>query len=393
MPYTDGTFRPYGTITKAEFSKILAVLMDVESENLAFADTKGHWAESKINGLVDAGVIVTSEFPNGFGKGEPITRLEMSKMIARGLAKEKLIWKTVLTGFKQLEAIKLPFADKNEMSAADMPYIALANSSGIVNGYNDGTFGMDRSANRAEATVMLKRYLDAKNKKPLLSEILEKFKGKKTVHDLPKGEMEAWIDKGADLKRLTVYPVQHDFFDGLEEVNAATRGLPNRDKTSIILESRFNPTLSYMASYFNRDYTTIGDAWIKDLRPNFKVSQSYNGVNYYAPEGELPKFFDVLVQETKDEKRISESIFVSDISMVFSEQINKRVKNYVRGTQYIRYTSGTNLPEGIGLNKWYKRDLDVEIYSPSSGPYITWDVWGFVFRGIKEITSYEEVKE
>lgn len=33
----------------------------------------------------------------------------------------------------------LPFSDQGEMSLADLPYIALANGSGITSGYEDGT--------------------------------------------------------------------------------------------------------------------------------------------------------------------------------------------------------------------------------------------------------------
>lgn len=76
-------------------------------------------------------------------------------MVARGLAQESLTWNAVLTGFKQLPAIKLPFSDQSAMEIADLPYIALANSSGIISGYTDGTFRIERSATRAEAAVML----------------------------------------------------------------------------------------------------------------------------------------------------------------------------------------------------------------------------------------------
>lgn len=74
--YPDGTFKPNGTITRAEFSKILGGLMKVSSNNDAFTDTKGHWAASVINGLVKEGVIETAEYPNGFKPNEQITRLE-----------------------------------------------------------------------------------------------------------------------------------------------------------------------------------------------------------------------------------------------------------------------------------------------------------------------------
>lgn len=128
--YPDGTFRPDGTITRAEFSKVLSELINADGGSNAFADTKGHWAESKVNGLVGKGIIVKSEYQNGFDPNENITRLEISKMVARGLAQESLLWKAVLTGFQELPAINLPFNDQDEMKISDAPYIALANQLG-----------------------------------------------------------------------------------------------------------------------------------------------------------------------------------------------------------------------------------------------------------------------
>lgn len=114
--YEDGTFRPQATITRAEFSKILSVLMKASSNDLAFPAMKGHWAASSVNGLKAKGVIVPSEYPNGYNPNRNITRLEMSKMISRGLASENSSWKTILNELENLDFINIPFNDKNVMT-------------------------------------------------------------------------------------------------------------------------------------------------------------------------------------------------------------------------------------------------------------------------------------
>ncbi|WP_214484976.1 S-layer homology domain-containing protein, partial [Bacillus sp. SM2101] len=347
--------------------------------------------EVYINGLVEEGVIVPSEYPDGYNPNLEITRLEMSKMIARGLAKESLQWKEVLTGLEQLDFINLPFTDQRELNQTDQPYVALANGSGIVSGRSDGTFDADGLATRAQASVMLTRYLDAKDKLPDLENLLENFKGEKTIHDYSKEELESWIDREADLERLNDYPVEHDIFDSLAEVNHFKR-YPNKyqDKTEELTKDRLNVVIGYMDKYFNRDYRTIGDNWIEDIRYYYRDNVTYNGVEYSWKQ--LPQFFDELVQETKNNKLASESIFVTDISMYHSVQEGRQSEQRVRGTQYIRYSSGTDLPIGIELNKWYVRDLDVQVHFPQKTDTVSWDTPNWVFEDIFPISSYEEVK-
>lgn len=71
--YPDGTFKSNESISRAQFSKILGSLMDVSSENPAFTDIAGHWAQSYISGLVDKGVILPSEYPHGYAPNAGIT--------------------------------------------------------------------------------------------------------------------------------------------------------------------------------------------------------------------------------------------------------------------------------------------------------------------------------
>lgn len=392
--YPDGTFRPDGTITRAEFSKVLADLMDAEGGSKAFADTKEHWAESKVNGLVGKGIIVTSEYPNGFGPNENITRIEISKMVARGLAQESLLWKAVLTGFQDLPAINLPFNDQDEMKLSDAPYIALANSSDIINGYDDGTFRTDRSATRAEATVMLKRYLDAKNKKPVLSELLTKFKGELDVHKFSKIQLESWIDKNADIERLKSLPINH-YLGGSVSANHDALIYPMGHNSSTndteLVTQAMNDMVDYMGVYYNRDYRNDGVEWKENIGRFYSREVSSGGTRY--SESELPKLFDRFLLQTKEEKVIMESFFVTDLSVTFKQKRSANADNefVVRGTHYIRFTSGTQLPSGVELNKWYKRDIDVRYMENLWGYKVSWDTADNLYAGIDVISPYKEV--
>lgn len=400
--YPDGTFRPDGTITRAEFSKVLADLMNAEGGSDAFADTKGHWAESKVNSLVGKGIIVTSEYPNGYGPNENITRLEISKMVARGLAQESLLWKAVLTGFQQLPAINVPFNDQDEMKLSDVPYIALANSSDIINGYDDGTFRMDRSATRAEAIVMLKRYLDAKNKKPVLSELLERFKGELDVQKFSKTQLESWVDKEADIERLKSLPINDYSGASLATSNyymIHPMGPNSSTNHTARVTQAMNDMVDFMGWYETVDYRTVGDSWINKIRPYYSKDFNYGGVYYSAQD--LPKLFDRYVKEVKDENWAEESFFVTDLSLAFKRNKTKLgdEEKLIRMTQYVRFASAFSLPDGVEKNKWYKRDIDVRYMENLWGAKIAadgvgavpWDTADNIYAGYTIVTPYKEV--
>lgn len=145
-----------------------------------------------------------------------------------------------------------------------------------------------------------------------------------------------------------------------------------------------------MDTYYNRNYKTIGNAWKNEIRYYYRTGYNYGGTDYYRAD--LPKLFDRFVQETKDEKRISESIFVSDVSMVYIQEPDEYNTEWiVRGTQYIRYTSGTKLPKDVELNKWYKLDIDVKF--ANSIDDIPWEATEFPVASKRPISPYEGVKK
>jgi hypothetical protein len=81
--YADGTLRPENPITRAEAITLLwrSVKMPVSEWFPAFPDTSGHWASTAINWAVANGLV--QGYPNGlFLPNGYITRAEFSKIIA-----------------------------------------------------------------------------------------------------------------------------------------------------------------------------------------------------------------------------------------------------------------------------------------------------------------------
>lgn len=73
--YPDGTFRPNGKITRAEFAQMIKVIDKANTGMAPFADAKGHWAEAAINQAYANGRI--NGYPDGtFRPNNHITRAE-----------------------------------------------------------------------------------------------------------------------------------------------------------------------------------------------------------------------------------------------------------------------------------------------------------------------------
>lgn len=155
--YTDGTFKPGATVTRAEFAALLARVSKAESDGstaAAFTDLSGHWSEAEVQRAVSLGFIDPSDYQQGFKPNTPITRFEMAKWMTSGLAKADPDYQ------QALEDTKTTVIPVREYFQPGIPetkssYIAVAMGTKLLSGYPDGTFGMDKPASRAEASALL----------------------------------------------------------------------------------------------------------------------------------------------------------------------------------------------------------------------------------------------
>lgn len=155
--YEDGTFRLTGTITRAEFTKLLVTMrygnyQTYEEE--IFQDVPASaWYYNYVCTAYEENILEEKE-GEAFRPTDLITREEMVVMIVKSL---------------DLSGGRASFSD---VSKRDEHYteICAAVNSGIINGYEDGTFKPDNTATRAETAAMVCRILNYITDKELVGE-------------------------------------------------------------------------------------------------------------------------------------------------------------------------------------------------------------------------------
>ncbi|MFM9328349.1 S-layer homology domain-containing protein [Paenibacillus mesotrionivorans] len=147
--YPDGTFKPDGAVTRAEFAVMLINALRpqeklLNSEPLPFTDLEkiGEWALNAVAQAVQAGII--SGYEDGsFRPDARITRSEMVKMIANAL------------GLKDESASSTAFADDTAIPDWAKGAAAALSKRGILAGREGNQFAPGDQATRAEAVKVL----------------------------------------------------------------------------------------------------------------------------------------------------------------------------------------------------------------------------------------------
>jgi hypothetical protein len=155
--YPDGTFRPEGSVTRAEFASMLMRVIDSTDagEPLAFKDKAaiGGWAVEAVQKAVKRGII--GGYSDGsFRPNANITHAEMVAMVVRA------------SGLPLGEAKQTGFADDAEIPGWAKPAASTAEETGIiiVGGLPDGKFAPQALTTRAEAVSAIVRMLEAAKK-------------------------------------------------------------------------------------------------------------------------------------------------------------------------------------------------------------------------------------
>ena len=152
----ENIFNPNGSITRAEFTTLITRILELEqTDELTYADSDG-WFKGYIAAAEKAGLY--NGFPienNEIKPNQPISREEMALMIKNaGTLKGKPVipaeTKKTVSEFSDGESVS-----KWALGAAQ--YVV---DNGIITGYEDGSFRPLNTATRAEATVMLQRFLE-----------------------------------------------------------------------------------------------------------------------------------------------------------------------------------------------------------------------------------------
>lgn len=141
--YSDRTFRPNNTVTRAQFSKIIINSMGYEPvfNQQSFSDVpKADWANPYVEAAIQNGLLLKEEVGTRFNSNVPITREEMAVMIGRAL---------------DLAPVSRPeqFTDNYQMRQPGL--VEAVSEEGILAGYPDRTFRPKNSLTRAQAAKVI----------------------------------------------------------------------------------------------------------------------------------------------------------------------------------------------------------------------------------------------
>jgi len=198
--YSDGTFHPDGKITRAEFAAMLnratkQTTDTAEAENL-LTGLQNHWSQAEVNKLAALGFIDQSDYKAGFSPDRELTRYEMIKWISAGLAQSEPSFKQAL---EDTEGTLLPTPEtyKGGISSEQIPYVALVKGTGIVDGFEDGSFRLAQATTRAEVSAILMRFMEVEGNKA------EQYKGLNELREVGL--------TGSNLTTITKYEYGMDY--------------------------------------------------------------------------------------------------------------------------------------------------------------------------------------
>ncbi len=157
----NGRFAPDDTVTRAEFTAILARMMSLSGNPGAaerFSDIPpGAWYRDMVGAAAAAG-LVAGTGGNTFDPGAPITREQMAAMLLRVLQHKNLANMQMTDA--EVKGILATFNDNAAISTWARYAVAVVCRQGLMKGRQAAVFAPAGHSTRAEAAVVLRRVLD-----------------------------------------------------------------------------------------------------------------------------------------------------------------------------------------------------------------------------------------
>ncbi|MFF5993843.1 S-layer homology domain-containing protein [Lysinibacillus sp. KU-BSD001] len=189
--YSDGTFRPNATVTRAQMAAMLARNLSENAvpnaSKLTYKDTNESWAKDDIE-FVRAQGIMTGRADSTFGPNDAITRAQMAVIAVRWIDKQCA---------KNPESMSFCEMDKRLISYSDVKItywaakeIERIGQFGIMEGSGDGKFRPNDKLTRAQAVKVLNRLFE---RGPFEEDSIPMFKDVSTQHWAFKDIQEATL--------------------------------------------------------------------------------------------------------------------------------------------------------------------------------------------------------
>lgn len=339
--YPDGTFRPYGTITRAEATAVVvrASEMELQDKKSIYRDVPDyHWAREYVMSATDAGII------NGMGNGlfEPdgkVTHSQIIKMIVcmmglGGYAEEHGGWPM---GYIEAAVV-------NDVIPVDV-YLK------IINGY----FGYEEATRGAVAGYLYNVFGEVDDEEVYVPDDDIEIPDEDIYIEIPDEEVDMEIsdddvefsDKNedeniiADRDKLTV--------DGSEYyigMNSSELGSPDE-----ILKSSYGFEWYVFGTKTYKDFFAAGVADGKVVAlASSGVGFEYNGVKSGDTVSSESEFYRYLLCD-KNDGNIVHAVFIKDSEYITQSDNNKEVLEG-ESVMNFHFTNGFRVYHGQKILKW-----------------------------------------
>ena len=323
--YTDGTFKPTGTLTREEFVKM--IITTIAPKKYSKIGTE-RWSMPYLRLAKEYGIIPydINDIDNLL---LPIERQEVAYIISRALNE----------GYENIDSYKNLIKDYESINEFFKNDVLKVYSKGIIGGYTDGTFGPNNSLTRAEATAIISRMIDSS---------LRLNNKEKTI---------SYKITEADKTRLRAYTKNQGV--GEYKYNALNATIGDLEKQNgIDFETLAAIYVENFMFGFDYNYITECETLSTKLARNLLYQRTLRRYDEYGIYGNMSRdeYIAKTFERIKNEKLIADAIFVplEDMTYISSDNTIR-----VRGMVIQKYLNSEN--SNYQVLKEYKKDIEVEI--------------------------------
>ncbi|QUI21256.1 S-layer homology domain-containing protein [Vallitalea pronyensis] len=397
--FPDGSFKPNFSVNVDAFIKMTIVALGYKS----IENGSPYWAQPFIDKAMELGIIEENQFAS---YTEPITREEMSSIIAKAIKDEA-----------KADTRNLVENCVNDFSSISYTYVEDVKDAyafGIITGMPDNTFRPQDESTRAQASTIIHRMIDQKERKPFEpTEPSTDDNGQdgsgsgdgsnnnggsgeeptpiEYIHKIENGKVVYSTEKIMEI--LKGYPIieNMDSNDFEENNRMYTDQESERQKYGILAQD----TKEFIESFYGKNYINLD----KEKEITKLLWWFYDWVGYrgetYAPKD----FITQWVNDIEQWKIEQEMIFVTDsYRMVYGTNRGKTI----RGRMYFKFNSHDN-PDNIveemnfeipnlQFSKWYYIDVDVTMYRPLSNAPRDWKYYGYTLYSYTYLSELKVVE-
>lgn len=352
--YTDGTYKPNNSVTRAEFVTFLCNVKGYKQmQGNPFIDSQKSWAAGYITAALANGII---DLPSDqkFNPNYAITRQEVAEMMCRAL------------NVAPDEKIKTPYSDVT----TDSGYSTAAFSNYLMRGSTENNkllFKPKDKLTRAEAaTILVNAYDYNVDKLAFLNEKISEEKAKKDEaekydawQESVKGISSVLLNNNNGLSNASLYESNKYLKEesGYLKNWGAKYGMTDTEFANEVVRVG----TGIMNLWYNADYTKLDK-----LEQGFKTLSETNFINNSMKDN---------LDYVKNNKFVSEGTFKTSTGLIVVSEDGSMV---LRGTIKYRYLSPTSANvlnselvgstgKPIKLGVWYEQDYQIRFYPENDG--------------------------